>query len=105
MKAFIEVEIIKEFSALGEYKVITGSGVETYVPYADVIPVEPLTGGRNHDNLDLASFGGSVVIDGVFLTASDVKLYLGLYEGLLRQYEDLKGTYKKTTAGGGGAID
>lgn len=104
-KAFIEVEVIKDFPEAKETKVITKSGVEIYVPSDAVIPAEPLTGGRNHDNLDLASFGGSVVIDGMFLTASDVKLYLGLYEGLLRQYEDLKGTYKKITAGGGGVID
>lgn len=104
-KAFIEVEIIKEFSALGEYKVITGSGVEIYVPYADVIPAEPVTGGHSRENLDLASFGGSVVIDGTFLTASDVKLYLELYEGLLRQYEDLKEVYKKNVGRGGDAID
>lgn len=104
-KAFIEVEVIKEFSALGEYKVITGSGVEIYVPYADVIPVEPVTGGRSHENLELASFGGSVVINGTFLTASDVKLYLELYKGLLQQYEDLKEAYKKNVGRGGDAID
>ena len=53
-----------------------------------------------------------MVIDGTFLTASDVKLYLELYEGLLRQYEgllrqyeDLKEVYKKNVGRGGDAID
>lgn len=94
MKAFIEVEVVKDFPEAKETKVITKSGVEIYVPSDAVIPAEPLTGGRNHGNLDLAPFGGSVVIDGIFLTASDVKLYLGLYEGLLRQYKDLRDAYK-----------
>ena len=94
-KAFIEVEIIKDFPEAKETKVITKSGVEIYVPSDAVIPAEPLIGGFNHEDLDLASFGGSVVIDGMFLTASDVKLYLGLYEGLLRQYEDLRDVYKQ----------
>lgn len=104
-KAFIEVEIIKDFPEAKETKVITKSGVEIYVPSDAVIPADPLIGGFNHKNLDLVSFGGSVVINGRFITANEVKLYLELYEGLLRQYEDLKEVYKKDVGRGGDAID
>lgn len=94
MKAFIEVEVVKDFPEINETKVSTASGTEIYLPSSEVIPTDPLSGGGAHEDLDLASFGGSVVINGRFLTASEVKLYLGLYEGLLRQYEDLKDAYK-----------
>lgn len=94
-KVFIEVNVVKEFPEINETKVSTASGTEIYLPSSEVIPTDPLSGGEAHEDLDLASFGGSVVINGKFLTASEVKLYLGLYEGLLRQYEDLKDVYRK----------
>ena len=38
---------------------------------------------------------GFVKINGVAMTAQQVKTYMQIHEGILKQYEDLKEAYKK----------
>lgn len=87
MKAFIIIDIEKRFGE--EYKARTESGTEVWVKQDELIPFVEFPKDE-----DAPEDFGFVKINGKALTADQVKRYMQIHEGMLRQYEDLKEAYK-----------
>lgn len=85
MKGFVLVDIKKDL--VDDYKATTESGKEIYIKKSDLICFEP-------QETDAEDFG-MVKVNGIGLSHKTVKLFLQIYEALLRKYEDLKEAYRK----------
>ena len=88
MKAFIIIDTEKQFGE--EYKARTESGTEVWVKRDELIPFIELPKQE-----DMPEDFGFVKINGVAMTAQQVKTYMQIHEGVLKLYEDLKEVYKK----------
>lgn len=88
MKAFIIIDTERQFGE--EYKARTESGTEVWVKRDELIPFVEFS-----KNKDTAKDFGFVKINGVAMTAEQVKTYMQIHEGILKQYEDLKEAYRK----------
>lgn len=88
MKAFIIIDTERQFGE--EYKAHTESGTEIWVKQKELIPFVELP--KNEDATEDCGF---VKINGVAMTVEQVKTYMQIHEGILKQYEDLKEMYKK----------
>lgn len=88
MKAFIIIDTERQFGE--EYKARTESGTEVWVKRDELIPFVEFS-----NNKDTPKDFGFVKINGVAMTAEQVKTYMQIHEGILKQYEDLKEAYRK----------
>lgn len=88
MKAFIIIDTERQFGE--EYKARTESGTEVWVKRDELIPFVEFS-----KNKDAPKDFGFVKINGVAMTAEQVKTYMQIHEGILKQYEDLKEAYRK----------
>ena len=88
MKAFVIIDTERQFGE--EYKARTESGTEVWVKKSELIPFVEFP-----QKEEAPEDFGFVKINGVAMTAQQVKTYLQIHEGVLKQYEDLKEAYKK----------
>lgn len=88
MKAFIIIDAERQFGE--EYKARTESGTEVWVKRDELIPFVEFS-----KNKDIPKDFGFVKINGVAMTAEQIKTYMQIHEGILKQYEDLKEAYRK----------
>ena len=88
MKAFIIIDTERQFGE--EYKARTESGTEVWVKRDELIPFVELP-----KNKDTPKDFGFVKINGVAMTAEQIKTYMQIHEGILKQYEDLKEACRK----------
>lgn len=88
MKAFIIIDTEKQCGE--EYKARTESGTEVWVKKSELIPFVEF-----QKKEDAPEDCGFVKINGVTMTVEQVKTYMQIHEGILRQYEDLKEVYRK----------
>lgn len=72
---------------MDDYKVHTDGGKELFVSKSDFIPLPEME--KSEETF------GFVKVNGIPLNAESVKIIMQLYDGLLKQYEDLKDAYRK----------
>ena len=71
----------------------TNAGCIVYVNENDIIPCPPFP-KEGEDR-------GEIMLGGKVFTAADIRIFIDLYEGLLRQNEDLKYAYRRVTSKNG----